>query len=276
MMIWSPPGIIGSVSGGCVEDDLIERFAAGEFHACTPCVIRYGDGSELGKQVQLPCGGIMQVLIEAVSTNDQPRWQQLLESLASREGLSRCVDLNGGQWRAQSSEPHKLEFDDSTVRVYLGPTRKLLIIGANQISYYLANFARSIDFEVSICDPREKVASEWQLPDVEFISRYPDGIIEQRFADPNSAIVAVSHDPRLDDMALMEALPSKAFYVGAMGSKRTSTARLERLRTLELPEALLQRLHAPIGLDIGSKTPAEIALSIAAHLVECYASNKTA
>ncbi len=270
-MVWSESGIAGSISGGCVEDDLFERFVAGEFENKTPCLIRYGDGSETRKKVKLPCGGIMQVLVESMPADSLGQWQNILKQISQRQGLSRTVNLVSGDWTVDLSGPVLLEKNQQQLVYYIGPARKLLIVGANQISYYLANYASTLDFEVTICDPSEKVSAQLKNAGFEFIARYPDGIIDQRFSDANSAVVAVSHDPRLDDMALLEALPSQAFYVGAMGSKRTSAARMDRLHLLDLPEKALSRLHAPIGLSIGSKTPSEIAISIAAHLVEQYA-----
>ncbi len=271
IMVWSEKGGTGSISGGCVEQDLFERFISGEFKHKTPCIIRYGDGSETGKKVRLPCGGIMQVLVERVCCESLSTWQRISSQLKLRQGLVRVVDLITGQWAYENAKPMPVIHEKTKLKHYLGPSRKLLIVGANQVSYYLANFTRSLDFLVTVCDPGERVTTDFQDGEVEFIARYPDGIVDQGFSDANSAVVAVSHDPRLDDMALMEALPSQAFYVGAMGSKRTSEARRERLRQLEVPEAALLRLHAPIGIAIGSKTPSEIAVSIAAHLVEQYA-----
>jgi len=272
MMIWSrQSGVVGSVSGGCVEEDLIARLGNGKFDNHFPCEIPYGETNGDDQSLQLPCGGILRVLLEKPGSNDLTCWQAVLDLLSQRQGISRVVDTSIGQWQFETSPPHKLRYEDGCLNTYLGPTRKLLIVGANQISYYLANYAQSLDFDVSICDPGEALSSQWQADDFEFLQCYPDGLIEKRFADYNSAVVAVSHDPRLDDMAILEALPSNAFYVGVMGSLKTTEARLQRLRQLEMPEALLQKLKAPVGLSIGSKTPAEIAMSIAAHLVEQYA-----
>jgi Xanthine and CO dehydrogenases maturation factor, XdhC/CoxF family len=214
--------------------------------------------------------GILKVLIENVLPCDLSEWKAIRDYVAERQGVSRCICRASGAWRFVVSQSHSLKSSDTHLQVYMGPTRKLLIIGANQTSFYLANYASSLDFDVTICDPSDSLSDLWQTEAFEFVGIYPDGLIDDRFSDSNSAIVAVSHDPRLDDMALLEALPSDAFYVGVMGSQKTTVARLKRLRELDVTSAQIERLHAPIGLDIGSKTPAEIAISIAAQLVKCY------
>lgn len=163
---------------------------------------------------------------------------------------------------------------ENKVTYYAGPARKLLIIGANPTAFYLAEFATALDFAVTVCDPSTDIGRQWREANFcTFKSAYPDGFVARDFGDAQSAVVTVSHDPRIDDMALLEALPSSAFYTGAMGSVATSAKRRERLAALGVSDTDLVKLHAPIGLDIGSKTPSEIAMSIAAHLVQCYAKN---
>ncbi|TVZ39737.1 xanthine dehydrogenase accessory factor [Alteromonadaceae bacterium 2753L.S.0a.02] len=277
-LMWSSnSGPVGSVSGGCVEEALIAQFKQDKFCKDHPTIVRYGDplsetvsatSSFATEKVQLPCGGILTLLVEHLAPDHAARWRELAESIRSRRGIARTVDLQSGTWEWQQSKPFKAETDNNSFRVYLGPKRKLLIIGANQIAYHLAHFAIPLEFDVTVCDPSDDVGEYWCSSDIHLIRRYPDGFVDAQFNDSSCAIVAVSHDPRLDDMALLEALPSKAFYIGAMGSQRSSAARRERLRQLDVPEMLLQKLHAPIGVSIGSKSPAEIALSIAADLVK--------
>lgn len=269
MMVWSDAsGVVGSVSGGCVEEDLLTRIRAGEFSATS--LLSYGDNPEREGHIALPCGGVLRVLLESPGVNRLDDWRQLLAHLQQRQGACRQVNISSGVWQWQVSAPFPVNVEDGLFRSYCGPVRKLLIVGANQISWYLADFAASLDFDVTICDPGEDLGEQWQRADFQFLRCYPDGIVQRQFGDASSAVVAVSHDPRLDDMALLEALPSEAFYVGAMGSLLTSANRRERLRSLDVPEQQLARLHAPVGLDIGSKTPAEIAISIAAQLVQAY------
>lgn len=275
MMMWSQAtGCVGSVSGGCVEEDLLERFAAGYFAVGSTHLQVYGDEKE-GKKFSLPCGGQLLLLVETFEVgNEHAKWQSVLRSLKARTGLARSVELDTGAWSVAESGPFALKRDPSTAHIYVGPSHKLLIVGANQVAFYLAEFSRSLDYAVTICDPGEAKGTQNLDPGVEWIRNYPDGLVEKTFSDAQSAVVAVSHDPRLDDMALLEALPGEAFYIGAMGSARTSKARRQRLQSLGISPLQLQKLRAPIGLDIGSKSPAEIAISIAADLVRAAKKQK--
>jgi len=268
MMVWSgKQGITGSVSGGCIEQDLIERLKQGEFASELPTELIFGENHEQAEALKLPCGGVLRILLENIRPTQLIGWAKILTLLESRNGVSRQLAMKSGRWSHCKSRPHALQEGPLQLRHYMGPVRKLLIVGANPISYYLAQYASSLDFNVTVCDPSPHLGEQWHNAGFEFLPIYPDGIVERDFADEHSAVVAVSHDPRLDDMALMEALTSDAYYIGAMGSARTSALRRQRLLQLDLSERQLSKLHAPIGLDIGSKTPAEIAVSIAAHLV---------
>ena len=134
------------------------------------------------------------------------------------------------------------------------------------VGRYLAQMALMLDYQVVVCDPRQQLLDEFDLENVIRVCEMPDDAVKNYADDPASAIVAVTHDPRIDDMGLMEALATRAFYVGAMGSERTSKGRRRRLQALDVSEENLSRLHAPIGVPIGSKTPAEIAISILAEI----------
>ena len=153
------------------------------------------------------------------------------------------------------------------LRALFGPRWRLLIIGAGQLSRAVANMALALDFEVSCCDPREEYNLTWDIPGTTFSKSMPDDLVLELQLDPHSAVVAVTHDPKLDDMVLLEALKSPAFYVGALGSRSNTAARKERLTRFDLSDAEIDRLHGPIGLYLGSKTPAEIAVSIVAEIV---------
>lgn len=288
MMAYSKKGgMIGSVSGGCIEDDLLARIHDGHFDnppAGSCRLIQYGGNAtdnreheysaqSLHSAITLPCGGTLVCTLESIAPAPQTlqKWRAVLHELMQSKGLYRDIPFNGSPWHWQHSAFIRPFAEHDKARVYLGPTRRLLIIGANQITQYLAEIAQALDFNVCVCDPNPHLGTRWTQANFEFIANFPDGFVAQRFGDAHCAVVAVSHDPRLDDMALLEALPSNAYYVGAMGSLATSEARKERLAALEMPAALLTKLHAPIGIDIGSKTPAEIAVSIAADLVKHYA-----
>ncbi|WP_339065008.1 XdhC family protein [Teredinibacter turnerae] len=270
MMLWSPStGAVGSVSGGCVEEDMFARFNHGQFSRSKPSRFIYGgEQPSGGAPIQLPCGGELELLIEPITSDQEVCWEALAQRLLAREPVWRSVDLVTGQWQlASEGAPESAE---TLISILLGPTRKLLIIGANAVAACLADMARGLDFYVEVCDPGEITDPVFRGGEHRLRKTYPDGFIAREFSDANCAIVAVSHDPRLDDMALLEALPGNAFYIGAMGSMQSSIARRDRLLSLDISAAQLQKLRAPIGIDIGSKTPQEIALSIAADLVSHY------
>jgi xanthine dehydrogenase accessory factor len=148
-----------------------------------------------------------------------------------------------------------------------GPAWRLLIVGAGQISSYLAQMAQALDYHVYICDPRSEYAAEWNVPGTTLVPGMPDDAVIALGLDPHSAVVALTHDPKLDDMVLLEALKSPAFYVGALGSRINNERRRERLlQYFDLSRAEVDRLHGPVGLSIGSRTPPEIAVSILAEM----------
>jgi xanthine dehydrogenase accessory factor len=147
-----------------------------------------------------------------------------------------------------------------------GPRWRLLIIGAGQLSRFLAQIASAMDYHVTVCDPREEYRAGWNLAEARLVHAMPDDLVQEMQLDARSAVVALTHDPKLDDLALMEALKSAAFYVGAIGSRANNAKRRERLLQFDVTPAQLARLHGPIGLYIGSKTPSEIAISILAEL----------
>jgi xanthine dehydrogenase accessory factor len=147
-----------------------------------------------------------------------------------------------------------------------GPQQHLFIIGAGMVSQYLASMALNLDYTITVCDPRQQMLDDFEVSGVNKVCDMPDDAIRAMASDSSSAIVALTHDPRIDDMGLMEALKTDAFYVGALGSARTSASRRERLKQLDLSEQELASLHAPVGLPIGSKTPPEIAVAILAEI----------
>ena len=141
-----------------------------------------------------------------------------------------------------------------------------MLIGAGQLSRFVAQMAQALDYEVIVCDPREEYAASWQTADAVLDVRSPDDAVCALARDARTAVIALTHEPKLDDLALMEALVSQAFYVGALGSRANNARRRARLAGLALPPAAIARLHGPVGLPIGSRTPAEIAVAILAEL----------
>ena len=156
--------------------------------------------------------------------------------------------------------------DEKTMIHSLSPMYRLLLLGAGDVAKFVAEMALALEYDVTLCDPRPKYLDNWEVDGVETTSRLPDDVVREKFSNPYSGIIALAHDPRLDDMALMEALKTNAFYISAMGSERTSAARRERLPELGLTEEEIATLHAPIGFDIQSKTPAEIAIAVMAEV----------
>ncbi|MCL4744115.1 MAG: XdhC family protein [Burkholderiaceae bacterium] len=257
--------VVGSVSGGCVEDDLIARVRrSGQPEAAT--LVSYGVTREEAARFGLPCGGALKLVHEPV--RDAGWIVSLLERISRHQLVTRELELASGKVSLHpAARGDALRFDGERMCSVFGPRYRLLVIGAGQLSRVLAQMAQALDFEVFVCDPRVEYFSTLDLPDVGYLPGMPDDVVRELKADAHTAIVALTHDPKLDDMALIEALDSPAFYVGALGSRANNTKRRERLALFELSDAQIARLHGPIGLHIGSRTPAEIAVSILAEIV---------
>lgn len=258
--------LVGSVSGGCIEDDLADRARHRRLPETQPQALTYGVTREEAMRFGLPCGGSLQIVVEPVRN---PAWaHDLLQRIASHEIVTRTLDLRSGQVTLQPAGPENvLEIDTETLRTVHGPRWRLLIIGAGQTSFYLARMAQALGYEVILCDPREEYRAVWDVPDTRLMTEMPDDAVLALPVDARTAVIALTHDPKLDDMALLEALKSPAFYVGALGSLRSNIKRRERLALFDLSEQQIARLHGPVGLDIGSRTPPEIAVAILAHLI---------
>ncbi|WP_061289718.1 XdhC family protein [Azotobacter vinelandii] len=259
--------LIGSVSGGCIEDDLIERLRDGRSAPGRPVsLVTYGVTREEAARFGLPCGGTLRLTEEEVL--DSAWVAALLARCENHELVARELELASGAVSLhEASRGDALRFDGQRLRAVYGPRWRLLLIGAGQLSRYVGEMARMLDFEVLICDPREEFAFGWEDGTARFVPGMPDDAVLAIEPDERTAIVALTHDPRLDDMALLTALQSRAFYVGALGSRVNSAKRRERLAFLGLAAADIERLHGPIGLPIGSRVPAEIALSLLAEIV---------
>ncbi|MFN0314864.1 MAG: XdhC family protein [Burkholderiales bacterium] len=257
--------VAGSVSGGCVEDDLIDRIRNHTQNDDKPELVVYGVSKEQAARFGLPCGGRLRIVLEPLGN---AQWlAQLLSRVSNRELVARSVDLDTGVVTlSPARRGDVLQFDEKTLTTIHGPLWRLVIIGAGQISQYLAQMALALDYSVIVCDPREEYADTWNVPGSDLNRGMPDDVVAELNLDSHSAVVAVTHDPKLDDLALLEALKSAAFYVGALGSRVNTVKRRERLAEFDLSRAELERLHGPVGLRIGSKTPPEIAVSILAEM----------
>jgi xanthine dehydrogenase accessory factor len=260
--------VSGSVSGGCVEDDLIARIKAGE-RSALPSMIAYGVSKDEAARFGLPCGGTLRLVQEPLTS---PAWvEELLARTAAHELVARTLTLATGQVQlAAATREARMQFDGSKLTTLFGPRWRLLLVGAGQLSQAVAQMATLLDFEVLVCDPREEYATTLNVPGAVRVPGMPDDAVRDLRPDAHTAVVALTHDPKLDDMALLEALRSGAFYVGALGSSRNQAKRRERLvEHFGLTPQELDRLHGPVGLRIGAKTPAEIAVSVLAEIIEC-------
>jgi xanthine dehydrogenase accessory factor len=266
-MVVRDDGVVqGSVSGGCIEADLIERVQRREFDSCEPFVRQYGVTLDEARRFGLPCGGTMELLIEPAP--DLAALDDLDRRIAQGQLARRSVVVGqAGNTVSAASAADALRWDGRTLSTLHGPAWRLLVVGAGQISTFLAPMAQALDYQVIICDPRSEYASEWNVPGTTLLSCMPDDAVVELNLDPHSAVVALTHDPKLDDMALLEALKSPAFYVGALGSTLNSQRRRERLlQYFDLSQDEVERLHGPVGLPIGSRTPPEIAVAVLAEM----------
>jgi len=266
MIIRDDGQVAGSLSGGCIEDDLIGRVQRGELALRLPQATTYGASAEEAQAFGLPCGGTVQIVLEPLSAKSQLR--ELLAAIERHDMVLRRLELATGIVSLTQAEGgDRLHFDGQTLHTVHGPRLRLLIVGGGQLSRYLATLAVMMDYRVTVCDPREEYHEGWQAVEGVTLSReMPDDLVLAMQLDAQSAVVAVTHDPKLDDLALMEALKTPAFYVGALGSRRNNDARRLRLREFDVGEAVVAALRGPVGLNLGGKTPPEIALAIVAEM----------
>ncbi|MCW9014990.1 MAG: XdhC family protein [Gammaproteobacteria bacterium] len=257
----------GSVSGGCVEEDLVQRYRDQQLSDSFPTRVDYGVNRVEATRFGLPCGGRLELLVEQL--DDSGQLQSLLDALRQQQLITRQVDLQTGKITLQAaSAEESFVYSHSYVRKVFGAQWKLLLIGAGHLSHYVSQMALMLGYRVIVCDPRDEYAQNWKVEGTELTTLMPDEAVQSYAQQAQSIVVALTHDPKLDDMALVDALGSPAFYVGAIGSRRNCESRRQRLKQFGLTPGQLQRLHAPTGLPIGSHTPPEIALSILAEITQ--------
>jgi len=275
--------VVGSVSGGCIEDDLIYQHTQAYASAATPgssspaaakkipsgppTFVKYGITADEAHRFGLPCGGTLELLLEY--DPDAAALAQLVEALEAGQLMQRSVRLaDGAVTLVTATAPAELSVSSSELVNTFGPEFRMLLIGAGQLTEYLATMALFSGFAVTVCDPREEYRSAWSVPGVKVLSEMPDDVVIAFKPDRRSCVIALTHDPKLDDLALMEALNTDAFYVGAIGSRRNNETRHQRMvEHFSVSEAALSRLRGPIGIYIGSKTPPEIAVSVMAEVL---------
>ena len=260
--------VIGSVSGGCIEDDLIRTYStAKEFPSGLPKLIKYGVSADEAHRFGLPCGGTLEILLE-FEVNEN-LLSDLVGQLSQGKLVQRITKLDDGSVSLLAVQaPEELVLSDRELMNTFGPEYRMLIIGAGQLSEYLAIMALFNGFNVTVCDPREEYRSNWKVGGVALTHDMPDDVVMSMKLDSRSCVVALTHDPKLDDLALLDALQTDAFYIGAIGSRRNSEARRQRLiEYFDYTEESLSGLRGPIGIYIGSKTPSEIAVSVMAEIL---------
>ncbi|MAR00450.1 MAG: XshC-Cox1 family protein [Oceanospirillaceae bacterium] len=265
---------LGSLSGGCVEEDFLSRLQQGEFSERVRCE-RYGDARDPQRpQISLPCGGILEVLIERLepTPSHQRHLCELVSILKGQQPMLRQISLQDGHCQfspVTDNGGDRVQVSRAQVSVRIGPARRLILAGLSSVSRICAGFAVTLGYEVIVCEPREEEYQSFDLPGVRLETLMPSAYISK---DGNchaqTAVIAATHDPRIDDLAMIEAVKTGAFYIGVMGSRKTSDNRAARLmRSGGLSPEQVERIHMPIGLALGSKTPAEIALAIMADVL---------
>jgi xanthine dehydrogenase accessory factor len=293
MVIRDDGQVAGSLSGGCIEDDLIARVAAGDLAPRLPQTTTYGVTAEEAQRFGLPCGGTVEIVLEPLAAGSQIR--ELLAAIEQHRVVARRLEMASGLVTlGPAREGDQVRFDGAVLQTVHGPRLRLLVVGAGQLSRYVAGMAVMLDYHVTVCDPREEYHEGWEgtwgpqaattsppppeaagrswsgpatgLDGVTLSRQMPDDLVLAMNLDPMSAVVALTHDPKIDDLALMEALKTPAFYVGALGSRRNNDARRARLREFDVGEAEIAALRGPVGLNLGGRTPPEIALAIVAEM----------
>lgn len=264
----------GSVSGGCIEDDIAKQIVNQQLTASNPSILIYGVDASENERLGLPCGGELTLLVQPIEAThyNQQQFEEILSALSQRQSISRissAVDNSSSLLSAPIFHP--LNRSGDKVTHCFGPRFQMLLIGAGQLSKVLAELALAMDYQVIVCDPRPELIEQWDLVDVEAIFDTPDQLIFKHGGDAQSVIISLTHVNAIDDLAIASALKTDAFYIGALGSMRTSESRKQRLLAQGLNVAELSQLHAPVGLSIGSKTPIEIAVSIMAELTSLRA-----
>jgi xanthine dehydrogenase accessory factor len=260
----------GSVSGGCVEGAVIlEAQSALQDGTCR--ILEYGVADEDAFAVGLACGGEIRILVEPIGTGDGPTIDQVSQIVLAhknRETIALSVDLNTWDRQFIKSSSDISGIQGNVFTAVYNPSLQLAIVGAVHITQVLAPIARMAGYTVFLIDPREGFATRTRFPDDRFVDAWPDAALDEIGLDARTGVITLTHDPKMDNSALERAIKSDAFYIGALGSKRTHAKRCAHLKKAGFTAQQIGRIHAPIGADIGSKTPAEIAISIMSELTE--------
>jgi len=269
--------IAGSVSGGCVEGAVITE-AQEALEDGHPRLLKYGVSDDEAFAVGLACGGVIRILVEPVGAAfPEDMLTGLVKARAMRVPLAYVVDTETWARRLQGADGFPEMFradrsgfaeDDVTFVAIHNPPLRLIVVGAVHIAQALIPMAQLLGYDVTLIDPRGTFATAERFGNIQIYEDYPDEVLRSFGLDARSAVVTLSHDPKIDDPAIATALCSKVFYLGCHGSKRTHAKRVARLEAAAFTPEDISRIHAPVGLDIGSRGPAEIALSVLAEMTE--------
>ena len=286
LLIDADGNFLGSVSGGCVEAEVVAQ-ASDVIATGAPKELEFGVEDNTAWKVGLACGGAIRVFVEPLAA-DSPDGElhRLLRDVEARREVALITNLGTGArslahssgdlgqdlapalqeaFRRDKSMPVAGDDGELFINVF-NPTPRLIVVGAVHIAQQLVPMARALGHEVVVLDPRSAFATEERFGDTRIVREWPDEALPEIGLDARTAVIALTHDPKIDDPALILALASDAFYVGALGSRKTNAKRVERLVQAGVPAADIERIHAPIGLDIGAQGAAEIALSIVAEI----------
>jgi len=260
----------GSVSGGCIEGEVVTE-ALGLMRNGGWRILEFNVSDETASGAGLACGGKVKVLVSPVTEDLKNFLDDLLRTSDQKIPVALAFDLEIGNPGITKPSPRdRSGINDGTfIRVYSPPLR-LLIIGAVHIGQALANLGIQADYDVTVIDPRDTWGTAERFPGIEIDRRWPSAAIEDLAPDRATAVVTLSHDPKLDDPVFIETLKTDAFYIGALGSRGTHAKRVARLKEQDVSDDALERIHAPVGLDIGANTPFEIALSIMGQIITAH------
>lgn len=269
--------IVGSVSGGCVEGAVVleaqEALEEGRTRLLT-----YGVSNDEAFAVGLACGGTIRVMVEPIGTDlPEALLAELVARREGRQGVAYAVNTNtwarhligpGDSDTAARFRSDKSGFEGETFIAIHNPPLRMAVIGAVHIAQPLLQMARLAGYDATLIDPRPAFATPARFPDQRIIEDYADDVFPEYGLDARTAVVTLSHDPKIDDPAIIGALRSDVFYLGCLGSRRTHAKRVERLLAAGFDEAAIARIHAPVGLNIGAMSPAEIAISVMAQITQ--------
>ena len=257
--------LVGSVSGGCVEKQLAEAFQGKVLSR----VHSHRIDDQQARRYGLACGGELELVFETL--DDPAPLESIIAHLQKRQRIKRLVTIGSASAIVcEANERDTFAYDGEELQKVFGPVWQLLLIGAGQLSAFVAEFAFACDFDILVCEPRTEFRQAWRFNDALLIDKEPHDAVIEHANDINTAVLALTHDPNLDDAALIEALPQPCFYVGALGSKKNYERRCQRLLSV-IEKNHIDRLSGPIGMPIGSRTSAEIAISIVAEIIKVRA-----